>query len=130
MVSGKQRRQQIKARRAKKRKKAAVNARLDSISGRVRVRPDYLRPTNSYGVPRFVKLGYYEDILFRCKDCGKEEVWRGTQQKWWYEVMKGDVWTTAVRCRPCRRKERERKAAARKTHLDGLARRSGRENPR
>jgi hypothetical protein len=44
------------------------------------------------------------------------------QQKWWYETAKGDVFTKAVRCRACRTKERARKAAARRVHLEGLAR--------
>ena len=26
---------------------------------------------------------------FDASHCGKEEVWTGTQQKWWYEVAKG-----------------------------------------
>lgn len=85
-----------------------------------------LRPTNSYGTPDFVKRGYYVDRGFTCRDCGKEEVWTASQQKWWYETAKGDVWTAAVRCPTCRRRERERKAAARRAHLDGLAK-SGRD---
>jgi len=48
-------------------------------------------------------------------------VWTATQQKWWYESAKGDVWTVAVLCRPCRIRERDRKTAARKVHQEGLA---------
>lgn len=81
-----------------------------------------LRPTNSYGIPDFVQRGWYVDRPFRCKDCGKAEIWTSTQQKWWYEQAKGDVWTVAVRCRPCRRRERERVEAARKAREAGLAR--------
>ncbi|MFK7889050.1 MAG: zinc-ribbon domain containing protein [Gammaproteobacteria bacterium] len=57
---------------------------------------------------------------FDCKDCGCAQIWRDTQQKWWYEVMKGDVWTVAVRCRNCRRKERARRTSARAAHEAGL----------
>lgn len=77
---------------------------------------------NSYDMPDFVALGFYVDSPFTCKACGKQEIWTGAQQKWWYETAKGNVWTTATMCRPCRRIEQERKAAARKVHLEGLAR--------
>ncbi|HEY9601041.1 MAG TPA: zinc-ribbon domain containing protein [Allocoleopsis sp.] len=73
------------------------------------------------GIPDFVERGYYIDIPFTCKDCGKREVWSASQQKWWYEVAKGGVWTTARRCHPCRQRERERREIARQTHLEGLA---------
>ncbi|NOZ39167.1 MAG: hypothetical protein GXP24_02935 [Planctomycetes bacterium] len=45
---------------------------------------------------------FYVDIHFKCKDCGVEDVWTGSQQKWFYEVAKGSLYATAVRCRPCR----------------------------
>ena len=65
---------------------------------------------------------HYESIEFVCKDCDKEEVWTARQQKLWFEEW-GGLWdTTAVRCRECRKKERARKAQARKVHLDGLER--------
>ncbi|HUM95985.1 MAG TPA: zinc-ribbon domain containing protein, partial [Candidatus Competibacter sp.] len=53
--------------------------------------------------------------------CGKEEIWTAAQQRWWYEEAHGDVWTVAVRCRPCRQQERIRKTEARRIHLEGLA---------
>lgn len=77
---------------------------------------------NSYGAPQFVYRGYYVDAPFRCKDCGKEEVWTATQQKWWYEIAKGYVYSTATRCRSCRRKEQARRKEARRVHLEGLSR--------
>lgn len=120
MKSGKQRRFEIKAHRlerAKKRMKAARDARFGP-AGPERIPVDFsqLAPTNSYGVPEF-----YEDIAFACRDCGKEEVWTAKQQRWWYEVAKGNVDSTAVRCRACRKVERARKAEARRLHLEGLA---------
>ena len=64
---------------------------------------------------------YYENKAFTCMDCGSQEVWTAKQQKWWYEVAGGEIETTAIRCRKCRRKERDRKAKAREVHFQGLA---------
>jgi hypothetical protein len=122
MKSGRQRRAEIDLKRAKSREKVASRSRQEALRNNVMVNPALLRPTNSYSIPDFVERGYYVDRSFRCKDCGKAEVWSPTQQKWWYESAKGDVWTTAVRCRPCRRRERERVAAARVVSTAGLAR--------
>lgn len=124
MKSNKQRRQEIKAQRLRRvvKKTRAVNSRpVDRPVGTVEVTPIRLRATTSYGIPDFVRRGYYQDQPFRCKDCGVEEVWTAAQQRWWYEVAQGDVWTMAVRCRACRRQERARKAEARRIHLEGLA---------
>lgn len=85
------------------------------------VNPANLGPNNSYGVPEFVARGYYVDMPFDCKSCGIAQVWTETQQKWWYETAKGDVWAVAVLCRPCRRREKARRAEARDIHLSGLA---------
>jgi hypothetical protein len=88
----------------------------------VTVNKGLLTPHNSYGEPDFVTRGFYADLPFECVDCSKAEVWTATQQKWWYEVAKGDVFTTARRCRACRRRERERRVVARSVHLEGLDR--------
>jgi hypothetical protein len=56
---------------------------------------------------------YYYDIEFTCCDCGKPERWSAAQQKWWYEEAGGYFFATAVRCRDCRARERERKHEAR-----------------
>lgn len=69
----------------------------------------------------FSKRGTYEDKPFTCKDCGKEEIWTATQQKWWYEIAGGEAYSGAVRCRPCRKREYARKAQVRKVHLEGMA---------
>lgn len=121
MKSEKARRSEILRSRKKKREKTKVRATQERLRNKVRVNNKALSSTNSYGTPDFVDRGYYEDIPFACKDCGKNEIWRDTQQKWWYEVAKGDVWQVAVRCRPCRRNERERKNEARRIHEDGIA---------
>ncbi|MET0987649.1 MAG: zinc-ribbon domain containing protein [Steroidobacteraceae bacterium] len=92
------------------------------LENRVPVNASLLAPTNSYGRPDFVHRGFYIDSAFTCKDCGKKDVWTSRQQKWWFEVAKGDMFTSATRCRPCRRKERKRRDEARSVHLEGLER--------
>jgi hypothetical protein len=124
MKSGKQRRVEIMARRKKlvvKRKAMAKAVAFSHAPYRfVPVNEELLAPNNSYGAPDFVRRGYYIDTPFRCVDCNKEEIWTGTQQKWWYEVAKGFVYSSAIRCRGCRHKERQRRAEARRVHLEGL----------
>lgn len=44
----------------------------------------------------------YEDREITCRDCGRKEIWTARQQQWWYEVAKGSIYSTAVRCRACR----------------------------
>ncbi len=85
-----------------------------------------LAPNGSYGRADFVYRGYYIAKAFRCKDCDKKEVWTATQQKWWYEVAKGDMFTMAIRCRNCRRKERERITEARRVQQEGMAKKLAR----
>ena len=82
--------------------------------GAVKVNTEALAPYNSYGLPNFVLLGYYVDRPFVCRDCGKAQVWRAAQQKWWYEVAKGQVYSDAVRCRECRARERRERGLARR----------------
>lgn len=54
---------------------------------------------NTYGgLPEF-----YIDKPFRCRDCGKEEIWKAADQKWYYEEAKGHMDATAVRCHECRK---------------------------
>src|SRR5262245_35574621 len=126
MKSGKQRRDEIKAAREKRAKKTRAPLQAHEFKHEpnkfVPVNEELLAPNNSYGAPDFVRRGFYVDRPFRCVDCGKKEIWTGTQQKWWYEIAKGFVYSTAIRCRLCRRKEGERRAQARQVHLEGLAR--------
>ncbi len=126
MKSGKQRRDEIKVARAKRGEKKKAMAQAHEFKHApyrfVPVNEELLAPNNSYGAPDFVRRGYYVDRPFRCVDCGKEEVWTGTQQKWWYEVAKGFAYSTAVRCRLCRRKKREQSAESRRIHLEGIER--------
>lgn len=92
-------------------------------NGRRAVNIMLLAQNSSYSddKPGFLIRGYYRDEPFKCRDCGKPEVWTASQQKWWFELAKGGLFTKATRCRSCRRRERERRSEARRTHLKGLA---------
>ena len=120
MKSNKQKREEIKANRLKRAKKLrAINIfeKTPRTLGAVVADHAALAHNNTYGcLPLF-----YIDRIFVCKDCGKEDVWTAKQQKWWYEIAKGHIDSVAVRCRPCRKNERERKAEARRVQQEGLA---------
>jgi hypothetical protein len=121
--SNKQRREELKQ---KKLARARSRESYQGVKGAVPCNPAHFSPDGSYSIPDFVERGYYVDLPFECIDCGKSEVFTATQQKWWYEVAKGNRWRTARRCRLCRRKERERKNEARRMHLEGLAKKADR----
>ena len=124
MKSNKQKRLELQAKRQRREKKAVAivkQTRSPAPYSTVPVNPTALRPYNSYGAPLFVTRGFYDDQPFSCKACRKEDIWTATQQKWWYEIAKGEVWSGAIHCRACRRRERERKAEARRVHLEGVA---------
>ena len=70
---------------------------------------------NTYGLlPDF-----YRDLPFRCRGCGGDEVWTAKQQKWWYEVAQGNINSTAMHCRACRRLEKARVDEARRVSEAG-----------
>lgn len=122
MKGNKQRRAEIKAKRLKRKVEKPTltggESHKELPTGTAPCNPKNLAP---YGhTPKFVERGHYLDMLFRCTSCGKQEVWHAAQQKWWYEVAKGNVKSYAKLCRSCRRMERKRKATARKVHLEGL----------
>lgn len=66
-------------------------------------------PDNSY----MSRITYYVDKHFTCIDCGSDETWTAKQQKWYYEVAKGTLYATAVRCRDCRNRVADAKARQR-----------------
>ncbi len=47
---------------------------------------------------------YYVDQPFTCRRCGKREIWRAADQKWYYEEAKGHIDARAVECHDCRTK--------------------------
>ena len=83
MKSGKQRREEIRARR---RERAALLHGLDRYVrlhrlplGAVAADHAQLAHNNTYGLlPAF-----YVDRPFDCRNCGASEVWTAKQQKWW-----------------------------------------------
>jgi len=74
------------------------------------VDPDRINLGGSWSPPT---LRYYSDQEFACKDCGTLQTWTAEDQQWYYEVVRAPYYQTAVRCRECRKKERQRKALAR-----------------
>ena len=84
---------------------AALHPELQKRHPRA-VKADHTRLVhiNTYGsLPE-----YYIDLAFTCRDCGKEEIWRAKDQKWYYEEAKGHIDATAVRCRSCRAARKNR----------------------
>jgi hypothetical protein len=118
MTSGRQRRRELQEARKEKARQEAL-ARADAVRTRQRaqgapVNRELLAKVNSYGAPDWLERGYYLDTPFKCVGCGVDEVWTATQQKWWYEVAKGFWYSHAIRCRACRKKQREKKEDARR----------------
>ncbi len=98
-------------------KRRLEERRLDKYKNRtVPVDKSKLNLGNSYATPP----DFYKDKEFVCIDCGSNEIWTAEQQKWWYEDAGGYFFSTAIRCRSCRKKEKERKSIARETHLSGI----------
>ena len=52
---------------------------------------------------------YYIDRPFICRLCGRREIWRARDQKWYYEEVKGHIDAIAVKCHDCRALGKERK---------------------
>ena len=119
MKSNKQRRLEIRAKRRKRAEKLAIDTIKKPLSfpdGHVMANWDELKHNNTYGpLPNF-----YVDRAFTCEDCGSEELWTAKQQKWWYEVAKGNINTTAIRCLPCRKRIAADKEAQ-KRHMAEIA---------
>lgn len=46
---------------------------------------------------------YYIDRPFTCRQCGKREIWKARDQKWYYEEAKGHIDAFAVECHACRK---------------------------
>ncbi len=57
---------------------------------------------------------YFQDKVFQCKDCHAMGVWKAEKQRIYFEKTAAHPDEIPVRCRPCRIKERERKAEARR----------------
>src|SRR5258708_7712677 len=49
---------------------------------------------------------YYLDQPFTCRKCGKREIWKARDQKWYYEEAKWHIDAVAVECHDCRKLKR------------------------
>ncbi len=57
---------------------------------------------NTYGeLPDF-----YIDKPFVCRQCGKAEIWKAADQKWYLEEAGGHIDAIAVECHNCRQRRR------------------------
>ena len=83
--------------------------------------PSQQVPLSPYGSPK----PFYVDVEFTCRDCGRHEVWSASQQKWYYEVAKGTLYATAVRCRDCRKRAAGEKERQRQQMADAKKRETG-----
>ena len=62
---------------------------------------------NTYGsLPEF-----YLDQPFTCRKCGKSEIWKAKDQKWYYEEAKGHIDARAVECHGCRTAKKRPRAS-------------------
>lgn len=119
-MSGKRKKKLIQEKRRQRREaEGEESPRWDALvaSGEV-IMADLSKqaPNNSWS-PRT----YYRDQEFTCKDCGAVEVWTARQQQWWYEVAKGPIYSSAVRCRACRQKRRAEREEQRRRSQAGQA---------
>ena len=51
---------------------------------------------------------YYIDRPFMCRVCGKLEIWKARDQKWYYEEAKGHIDAVAVECHACRKSGKQK----------------------
>jgi len=105
--------------RFKRSRKQALPPLTSKKDKRIKANPAKQARNNSYSPPE-----YYEDHKFTCRDCGVEQVWTAEQQRWWYEVARAPVQSTAIRCRTCRAKVRRQKLAQ-KQHMEEMALKKG-----
>src|SRR5437588_2632017 len=131
MKNGRQRREEIKAQRkqrnAKRNSPQAKPRQAARPAGNVPVNEQALAPYKSYGAPAFAVRGYYQDIALAV---AKKRSGQRTQQKWWYEVAKGYVYSNAKFCWPCRKRERARREEARRVYFEGIGRKRQKEQQR
>ncbi len=127
-ISSKQKRVAIKAARAKRMRLARTGKRttLSQWALHAALKDGTMIPVNRAKVVSRCAIpkipDFYCDRWFDCRDCGTRELWTAKQQQRWYEEQGGEIETIAISCNACRRKEKLRRAAARKVHQEGLER--------
>ena len=106
MKSNKQRKSEIKLRRWQRQEaqREAAKPKLKLLPAGV-LKADMERLAQLNG-SCFWHRGYYEDRVYRCRDCGADCVWTARDQKWWYEQAQAHLDSVANRCRPCNAKFR------------------------
>ena len=106
MKSNKQRKSEIKLRRWQRQQaqREAAKPKLKLLPAGV-LKADMERLAQLNG-SCFWHRGYYEDRVYRCRDCGADCVWTARDQKWWYEQAQAHLDSVANRCRPCNAKFR------------------------
>lgn len=116
MKRNKQRRLAIREKRRRSAEKLSINTLIKPITipnNAVMADWEELKHNNTYGpLPKF-----YIDRSFTCQDCGSKELWTAKQQKWWYEIVKGDINSTAIRCLRCRHRIQAKKEQQ-KRHME------------
>ena len=119
MKSSKQRRKEIKSARLKRAQKNTVDVySLPIPDGAIKANRE---EQETVSIPEMVKFPlFYIDKPFKCRECETIEVWTAKQQKWWYEIAKGTIETTAVYCKACRL-EKKRKKQEQKEHMKEMA---------
>ncbi len=115
-MKSKKRRLEIKAKRLKMAKKRLNMDKLKALpQNAILANHEELKHNNTCGLPE-----YYVDVLYTCCDCGSKEIWTAKQQKWWYEIAKGNIDSCAIRCYGCRKKIRDVKIQQ-KRHMEEMA---------
>ena len=71
------------------------------------VDPDLINLGGSYFHPT-----HFQAVQFRCSDCGVPQTWAAEDQRWYYETTGAPYYSTATRCRGCRKKDQNRKNPA------------------
>ena len=72
------------------------------------VDPDRINLGGSYFRPT-----HFSAVEFACADCGVSQRWEAEDQRWYYETTQAPYYSTAKRCRACRKREQARKRQAR-----------------
>src|SRR4051794_23877331 len=44
---------------------------------------------------------YYRSQQFNCTDCKQEFTWTADEQRFWYEQLRGSIYSDAARCQNC-----------------------------